>query len=88
MFFLSEKMDLENSTEVFFNETEEVNPAGKDSLFEFVTEGVLLTVISSLGFLGNALSIYVLVNFSVTINFQQTDFDVSSPFYLWCPFAV
>ena len=59
-------MDSSNFTELFSNETEEVNPAGKDSLFEFVTEGVLLTVISSLGLLGNALSIYVLVILLIT----------------------
>jgi hypothetical protein len=30
------------TTAEYWNETEEVNLAGKDSLFEFVTEGVLV----------------------------------------------
>ena len=55
-----------NETGLFVNESDEaaVEPgagSSKDSLFEFVTEGVLLTVISTLGLLGNALSIYVLL---------------------------
>ena len=40
------QMEVDNTTVLFSNETEaeaeEVNLAGKDSLFEFVTEGVLL----------------------------------------------
>ena len=43
------QMEVDNTTVLFSNETEaeaeEVNLAGKDSLFEFVTEGVLLGLI-------------------------------------------
>ncbi len=43
-----------------------VNPAKQDAdqfkdLFEFVVEGVLLSVVCVLGFLGNCLAIYVLL---------------------------
>lgn len=38
---------------------------GPDDMFEFITEGVLLTTISVLGFVGNGLSIYVLLKPSV-----------------------
>ena len=33
----------------------------RDEMFEYVTEGVLLTCISVLGFIGNSLAIYVLL---------------------------
>ena len=35
--------------------------AAEDNFVEFITEGVLLIIISILGFVGNALSIYVLL---------------------------
>ena len=40
-------------------------------LFEWVTEGVLLTTISAFGFFGNGLSIYVLLRPSVRGTFSN-----------------
>ena len=34
---------------------------GQDEMFEYITEGVLLTIVSILGLIGNILSIYVLL---------------------------
>ena len=39
--------------------------AASNLMFEFITEGVLLIVISILGFIGNSMSVYVLLRPSV-----------------------
>lgn len=43
----------------------EFNPRRGHNMFGFITEGVLLTTIATLGFLGNTLSVYVLIKPSV-----------------------
>ena len=48
-----------------YNISYEDSNYGRDEMFEYVTEGVLLTSISVLGFIGNVLAIYVLLRPSV-----------------------
>ncbi|CAM6054402.1 unnamed protein product [Sphagnum tenellum] len=45
--------------------------AEEDNLFSFVTEGVLLTSISILGLVGNAMSVFVLLKTSMRGNFSK-----------------
>ncbi len=45
--------------------------AANKHMFEFITEGVLLIVISILGFIGNSMSIYVLLRPTVRGSFSN-----------------
>ena len=56
--------EQENCTNCF-NVTIDESYDGQDAMFEYVTEGVLLTLVSILGLIGNILSIYVLLRPSV-----------------------
>ena len=47
--------------EVFQNESSNETHYEQEELFEYVTEGWLLTCISILGFIGNTMAIYVLL---------------------------
>ncbi len=47
------------TTAEYWNETEEVNLAGKDSLFEFVTEGVLVIELFIHSFIHSFLHLFI-----------------------------
>ncbi len=53
---LSSLTNLTNLTSSSSNETDEANPTGKDHLFEFVTEGVLLVAVNILSLFSSSLS--------------------------------
>ena len=61
--------DVKNDTT--FNTTTAVPVEVEMDVFEFVTEGVLLTTISAFGFIGNSLSIYVLLRPTVRGTFSN-----------------
>ena len=50
-----------NQLGIHQNESSNATSYGQEELFEYVTEGWLLTCISILGFIGNTMAIYVLL---------------------------
>ena len=52
---------LSNKPGIYQNETANETRYEAEELFEYVTEGWLLTCISMLGFIGNTMAIYVLL---------------------------
>ena len=52
---------LSNEPGIYQNETANETRYEAEELFEYVTEGWLLTCISMLGFIGNTMAIYVLL---------------------------
>ena len=54
-------IDQETESNITNNSNENDTNYERDETFEYITEGVLLTCISILGFIGNSLAIYVLL---------------------------
>jgi len=52
---------LDNDTYFHYSDEEDDNSAVRDEMFEYVTEGILLTSISILGLIGNIMAMYVLL---------------------------
>ena len=51
----------DNDTYFHYSDEEDDNSAVRDEMFEYVTEGILLTSISILGLIGNIMAMYVLL---------------------------
>ena len=51
----------DNDTHFHYYDEEDDNSAVRDEMFEYVTEGILLTSISILGLIGNIMAMYVLL---------------------------
>ena len=51
----------DNDTYYHYSDEEDDNSAVRDEMFEYVTEGILLTSISILGLIGNIMAMYVLL---------------------------
>ena len=52
---------LYDENDTYYNYNDENGDSVRDEMFEYVTEGVLLTSISVLGLIGNILAMYVLL---------------------------
>ena len=52
---------LYDENDTYYNYSDEYGDSVRDEMFEYVTEGVLLTSISVLGLIGNILAMYVLL---------------------------